>query len=125
MLGLCFAWDVCPCPRKDSFFVGSKPVPLDINTFHVAYGHLGQRSLRAAAEQQSLQLTNELQACEACLSAKMSRAAVSHQTTTKATTRLGTVHLDVADPYESSVGGSHYLVAFLDSMSLDGRVAPW
>ncbi|CAN0470226.1 unnamed protein product, partial [Scytosiphon promiscuus] len=101
-------------PARKPFFVGARPLSLDINEFHSANGHLGTRPLRATALQQDLKLVNELQPCESCLGAKMPRAAVPHRTTTRSDKALGTVHLDVAGPYESSIGGSRYLVAFQD-----------
>ncbi|CAN0276489.1 unnamed protein product, partial [Hapterophycus canaliculatus] len=47
-----------------------RPKLVDINEFHAANGHLGQRPLRATAKQQGLQLVGDLEACEACLGAK-------------------------------------------------------
>ncbi|CAN0364924.1 unnamed protein product, partial [Hapterophycus canaliculatus] len=95
-------------PAQKPFFVGPRPKLVDINDFHALNGHLGQRPLRATAKQQGLQLVGDLEACEACLGAKMPRASVTPKTTTRSTQPLGTVHMDVAGPSESSVGGSQY-----------------
>ncbi|CAM9795867.1 unnamed protein product, partial [Hapterophycus canaliculatus] len=71
---------------------------VDINEFHSANSHLGTRSLQATAQQQGLQLVNQLDPCTSCLGAKIQRGPVPHRTTTRATKPLGTVHLDVAGP---------------------------
>ncbi|CAN0301522.1 unnamed protein product, partial [Hapterophycus canaliculatus] len=62
------------------------------------------------AKQQGLQLFGDLEGCEACLGVRMPRASVTPTTTTRSPKPLETVHMDVAGPYQSSVGTSRYLV---------------
>ena len=45
------------------------------------------------------------------------RARVPRRTTLRAGKPMETVHIDLAGPYETSVGGSVYLVMIVDSAS--------
>ena len=45
------------------------------------------------------------------------RAPTPHYATRRATQPLGLVHIDTAEPYPTSLGGSRYVVMFVDSAS--------
>ena len=73
--------------------------------------------LKATAKQQGIRLTGELVSCSACSRAKGYRVPTSHHATRRATQPLGLVHIDSAGPYPTSLGGSRYVVMFVDSAS--------
>ena len=49
--------------------------------------------------------------------AKGIRASTPHCTTSRATVPLDLVHIDIAGPFPESLGGSRYVVMFVDSAS--------
>ena len=59
----------------------------------------------------------ELVSCSACSRAKGHRAPTPHHATRRATHPLGLVHIDTAGRYPTSLGGSRYVVMFVDSAS--------
>ena len=90
---------------------------MSINTFHFSSGHLNERLLRETAKQQGVTLTDVLQPCGGCLEAQRVRAGVPRRTTSQAAKPMETVHIDPVGPYEPSMGGSVYLIMFVDSAS--------
>ena len=73
--------------------------------------------LKATAKQHGIRLTGELVSCSACSRAKGHRAPTPHDATRRVTHPLGLVHIDTAGPYPTSLGGSRYVVMFVDSAS--------
>ena len=73
--------------------------------------------LKATAKQHGIRSTGELVSCLACSRAKGYRAPTPHHATRRATQSLGLVHIDTAGPYPTSLGGSWYVVMFVDSAS--------
>ncbi|CAN0078397.1 unnamed protein product, partial [Ascophyllum nodosum] len=55
--------------------------------------------------------------CSACSRAKGDRPPSPRHATRRATQLLGLVHMDTAGPYPTSLGGSRYVVIFVDSAS--------
>ena len=102
-------------PGKHPFTVG-KPVKMaDVNHFHFSTDHLGENLLRATARQHGKFLTGVLQPCAGCVEAKGVRAGVLQRTTSHAARPMETMHIDLAGPYDASMGGSVYLIMFVDS----------
>ena len=103
-------------PGKRPFTVGKPAKVLDINHFHFS-GHLNERLLRETAQQHGITLTGVLQPCGECLAAKGVRGGVPRRTTSRAGRPMETGHIDLAGPYEASMGGSLYLIMFVDNTS--------
>ena len=96
-----------PGPLKDCKEV-------DINHLHVPLAHAHASVLKATAKQHGIRLTGELVSCSACSRAKEHRAPTLHNATRRATQPLGPVHIDTAGTYPNYVGGSRYVVMFVD-----------
>ena len=90
---------------------------VDIGHLHVSLAHAHASVLKATAKQHGIGLTGELVACSACSRAKGHRAPTPHHATRRATQPLGLVHIDTTGPYPTSLGGSRYVVMFVDSAS--------
>ena len=90
---------------------------VDINHLNVSLAHPHASVLKATAKQHGICLTGELVSCSACSRAKGHRAPTPHHATRRATHPLGLVHIDTAGPYPTSLGGSRYVVMFVDSAS--------
>ena len=91
---------------------------VDINHLHVSLAHADSNVLKATAKQHGIRLTGELVLCGlTCSRAKGHRAPTPHHATRRATQPLGLVHIDTAGPYPTSLGGSRYVVMFVDSTS--------
>ena len=90
---------------------------VDINHLHVSLTHAQASVLKATAKQHEIRLTGELVPCSGCSQAKGHRAPTPHHVTRRATHPLGLVHIDTAGPYPTSLGGSRYVVMFVDSAS--------
>ena len=90
---------------------------VDINHLHVSLAHAHASVLKETAKQHGIRLTGELVSCSACSRAKGHRAPTPHHATRRATHPLGLVHINTAGPYPTSVGGSRYVVMFVDSAS--------
>ena len=89
----------------------------DINHYHVSLSHAHSSVLKATAQQHGIQLIGELAPCSGCSMAKGIRASTPHRTTSRAETPLDLVHIDTAGPFPESLGGSRYVVMFVDSAS--------
>ena len=74
--------------------------------------------MKATAQQHGIQLVGELAPCPACLMVKGIRAPTPHRTTSRAAAPLDLVHIDTAGPFPESLGGSRYVVMFVDSAFL-------
>ena len=99
-------------------FTVAKPVKMvDINHFNFSTRYLGENLLRATARQHGKILTGVLQPCAGCVEVKGVRAGVPRRTTSRAARPMETVHIDLAGPSEASMGGSVYLIMFVDSAS--------
>ena len=90
---------------------------IDINHYHVSLSHAHSSVLKATAQQHSIQLVGELAPCSGCSMAKGIRASTPHRTTSRAEAPLDLVHIDTAGPFPESLGGSRYVVMFVDSAS--------
>ena len=90
---------------------------VDINHLHGSLAHAHASVLKATAKQHGIRLTGELVSCSACSRAKGHRAPTRHHATRRATQPLGLVHIDTAGPYSTYLGGSRYVVMFVDSAS--------
>ena len=90
---------------------------VDINHLHVSLAHAHASVLKETAKQHGIRLTGELVSCSASSRAKGHRAPTPHHATRRATQWLGLVHNDTAGPYPTSLGGSWYVVMFVDSAS--------
>ena len=90
---------------------------VDINHLHVSLAHAHASVLKATAKQHGIRLTGELVSCSPCSRPKGHRAPTPHHTTRRATQPLGLVYIDTAGTYSTSLGGSWYVVMFVDSAS--------
>ena len=90
---------------------------VDINHLHVSLPRAHASVLKATAKQHGIRLTGELVSCSTRSRAKGHRAPTPHHATRRATQPLGLVHIDTAGPYPNSLGGSRYVVMFVDSAS--------
>ena len=98
-------------------FVNKKTTVVDINHFHVSLAHAHSSVLKATARQHGIQLVGELAPCFGCSMAKGIRASTPHHTMSRAAAPLDMVHIDTAGPFPESLGGSRYVVMFVDSAS--------
>ena len=90
---------------------------MDINHLHVSLAHAHSSMLKATAQQHGIQLVGELAPCSGCLMAKGIRAPKPHRTSSRAEDPLDLVHIDNAGPFPEFLGGSRYVVMFLESAS--------
>ena len=88
-----------------------------MNHLHDSLAHAHAIVLKATAKQHGVRLTGELVSYSACSRPKGHRAPTPHHATRRATRSLGLVHIDTAGPYPTSLGGSRYVVMFVDSAS--------
>ena len=99
------------------FITKNKKKVVDINQFHVSLAHAHSSVLKATALQYGIQLVGELAPCSGCSKAKGIRAPTSHHTTSRAAASMDMAHIDTAGPFQESLGGSRYVVTFVDSAS--------
>ena len=88
---------------------------VDVDHFLVSSGHVNEHLLRKRAGQHGITLAGVLRPGVGCLEAKVERDVVPRRTTLRAGMPVETVHTDLAGPYEASMGGSHYLIMFVDN----------
>ena len=72
--------------------------------------------LKATALQHGIQLVGELAPCYGCPVAKGIRAPTPHQAMSRALAPMDMVHINTAGPFQESLGGSRYIVMFVDSV---------
>ena len=97
---------------------------VDINHFHVSLAHAHASVLKAIAKQHGIRLTGKMASCSACSRAKAYRAPTPHDATRRAKQPLGLVHIDTAGPYPTYLGGSLYVVMFVEALhAYSGRTA--
>ena len=90
---------------------------VDINHLHVSLAHAHASVLQATARQHGFRLTRELVSCSACSMVKGHRAPTAHHMTARAKKPMELVDIDTADSFPASLGGSRYVVMFVDSAS--------
>ena len=90
---------------------------VDIYHLHVSLAHAHASVLQGTARQHSFRLIGELVSCSACSMAKGNRAPTTHHTTARAKKPMELIHIDTAGPFSASLGGSRYVVMFVDSAS--------
>ena len=88
---------------------------VDVNVFHAAYGHQNEVLLRETAKAQNVILTGEMQPCLGCSLAKGLRKPIPSSSTTRATTKLARVYVDLCGPKSvASRGGKRYVLLVRD-----------
>lgn len=85
---------------------------VDIYSLHVSLGHVHDDILGQTAKKHGIRLTRELISCSACSRGKGQMTRTTNRTTTRAK-----VHVDTAGPYPVSLGGSRYMMMFVDNVS--------
>ena len=90
---------------------------VDINHFHVSLAHAHSSVLKATALQHGIHLVGELAPCSGRSMAEGIHGPTPHHTKSRAATTMDTVHIDSAEPFPESLGGSRYVVKFVDSAS--------
>ena len=73
--------------------------------------------LKGTALQHGIQLVGKLAPCSGYTMAKGIRAPTPHHTTSRVAASTDMVHIDTAGPFQGSLGGSRYVVMFVDSAS--------
>ena len=101
----------------DVFINKKKQNVVDINHFYVSLAHAHSSALKATALLHGIQLVGELAPCSGCSMAKGIHAPTPKYTTSRAASPLDMVHIDTAGPFPESLGGSRYVVMFVDSAS--------
>ncbi|CAB1115173.1 unnamed protein product [Ectocarpus sp. CCAP 1310/34] len=104
-------------PGKRPFPVGKPTKIIDVNLLHVSSSHANEFLLRELAKQHGLRLTGVLQPCGGCLQAKGKKAGVPHQLGTRAERPHDLWHIDLCGPMTASLGGSFFMIMFVDSFS--------
>ncbi|CAB1112502.1 unnamed protein product [Ectocarpus sp. CCAP 1310/34] len=104
-------------PGKRPFSVGKPTKIIDVNLLHVSSSHANEFLLRELAKQHGLRLTGVLQPCGGCLQAKGKKAGVPHQLGTRAERPHDLWHIDLCGPMTASLGGSFFMIMFVDSFS--------
>ena len=99
------------------FIKKNKKKVVDTNHFHISLAHTHSSVLKATALQHGIQLVGELAPCSGCSMAKGIRAPAPHDSTSRAAAPMDMVHIDTAEPFQESLGGSRYVVMFVDSAS--------
>ena len=99
------------------FINKNKKNVVDSNHFHVSLAHAHSSVLKATALQHGIQLVGELAPCSGYSMAKGIRAPTPHHTTSRTAVPMDMVHIDTAGPFQESLGGSRYVVMFVDSAS--------
>ena len=90
---------------------------VNINHLHVSLAHAHASVLQVTARQHGFRLTGQLVSCSACLMAKGNRAPIAHHTTARAKRPMELIYNDTAGPFSVSLGGSRYVVMFVDRAS--------
>ena len=90
---------------------------VDIHHFHVSLAHVHSSVSKVTTQQHGIQLVGEHVPCFRCSMAKGIRALTAHNTTSRAAAPMNIVHIDTAGPFQESLGGSRYVVIFVDSAS--------
>ena len=101
----------------DVFINKKKKNVVGINHFYVSLAHAHLSALKATALQHGIQLVEELAPCSGCSMAKGIHAPTPQYTTSRAAYPLDMVYIDTAGPFPESLGGSRYVVMFVDSGS--------
>ena len=99
----------------DVFITKNKKKVVDINHFHVSLAHAHLSVLKATALQHGVQRVGEVTPCSGCSMAKGIRAPTPHHTSSRAAAPMDMVHIDTAGPFQESLGGSRYIIMFVDS----------
>ena len=90
---------------------------VDINHLHVSLAHAHASVLQVTARQHGFRLTGELVSCSVYSMAKGNPAPTAHHATARAKRSMELIHIDTAGPFPASLGGSRYVVLFVDSAS--------
>ena len=90
---------------------------VDINHLHVSLAHAHASVSQATATQHVFRLTGELVSYSECSMAKGNRAPPAYHTTARAKRPIELAHIDTAAPFPASLGGSRYVIMFVDSAS--------
>ena len=116
---VCITADAVLAPGRHPFAVRKLTKSMDAinNHFFISSGHINERLLRETAQQHGVTLPGVLQPCSGCLEAIEVRTGVPRRTASRAEKPMETVHVDLAGPYDVSVGGSVHLIMFVDSTS--------
>ena len=99
------------------FINKNKKRVININHFHVSLAHAHSSVSKATDQQHGIQRVGELASCSGCSMDKGIRASTPHRTTSRAEAPLDLVRIDTVGPFPESLGGSRYVVMFVDSAS--------
>ena len=90
---------------------------VDSNHLHVFLAHAHSSVLKANAQQHGIPLVGELALCSGCSLANGIRASTPHHTMSRAAATMEMVHINTAGPFQESLGGSRYVLMFVESTS--------
>ena len=95
-----------------------------LSTWHNRFGHLNMKDLSAISKNNLVEGMktrndgNDIEDCESCVLGKMHRLPYPKKSEHKSKTILELVHTDLCGPMQvDSVGGSRYLLTFIDDFS--------
>ena len=115
-----------PEPARNVLVYREEPVEslslnIYVDHFHVslahAHAHAHSSMFKATTQQHAIQLVGELAPCAGCSMANGICASTPHHTTSRAAAPINMVHTHTTGPYQESLGGSRYVVMFVDSAS--------
>ena len=91
---------------------------IDVNDFHVSYGHAHEALLRETAKRMGVKLSGTLKPCSGCSLGKGLRKGIPSSTSTRAVKKLGRVFVDVSGPKPiPSIGGNNYTCLIRDDFT--------
>ena len=105
-------------PRCGLFVSGNKRnTSVDIDHVHVSPTHAHSSVLKATAQQHKIRLADKLAPYSGCLNAKGIHAAIPHHMTARAPEPVELISIDSAGFYLELLGGSRYVIVFVDTAS--------
>lgn len=91
---------------------------IDVNDFHVSYGHAHENLLCETAKRMGIKLSRTLKPCSGCSLGKGLRKGIPSSTSTRAVKKLGRVFVDVSGPKPiPSIGGNIYTCLIRDDFT--------
>lgn len=106
-----------PWKAEPVVLVKGRVAEVNSNACHVTHAHAKWYLCKATAREHGLRLTGQLVPCTGFSMAKGIRAVVPKSTSSRANLPGELVHIQLAGPYQASVGVSEYVIMFTDSAS--------
>ena len=112
-------------PKDETYYLGKANSEESSFLFHLRYGHLGYDNFKllnnkAMVDGMKINLKEEFSRndCEGCALGKMYRKPFPKKSQHRSTQPLELIHSDICGPMSvNSMGGSRYLITFIDDYS--------